>query len=303
MKIQLNNVHFHYSIFANNDLSKSMRYLYCIVLNAKRFLSDRNTFSNCKMILHTDAFTKKILSEMFSIEKLVDSSKQIEFSLHNRNDGIRGMFWRLACLYDDSADIAVSAEADESIYDCFKRLLLFTKDESAVFFGVVNKNCNERNMFLNGNFLFRPGLIDNVVKREWRNCLKIFDNIQNLKYSYDETFSTQFILKYMRDVDCILKIQPSRFKTLLHEEDIETELPKYKALFKNAKLLTNKAFDDKIAELGFEIIDKVVAPKLVKEGGKRLYCYKGKRYNIAVLNREPTIFDDEIYQLLLDYLL
>lgn len=224
---------FYYSIYSHDNLENSIRYVLQLVTNIKIFNAlDVNAID---LIVHTDAFTKKIIDDICRYEDI--SLSKVIFRIHNRNNCSRGMFWRFESLYNTEYDINVCAEGDRSICSYFKGLEFFeNSDKSLLLFCnrqiSINNNCID-----GGAFYVKPNDIDVNIRTKVKQMIEFIDHIEGIGYGVDENYLLIILKKHLSDLNMTIVVN-NKLKIKDCIENVEKEFSDLKSIFRNAETLS-----------------------------------------------------------------
>ena len=230
----MNKIAFFYSLFCDNNISNSIRYLIPFIKNVKLYNAERLLDNNMYIVLHTDDFTFNIIKRIASQEEV--SLENIIVKIHKRNLYLRGMIWRFESFYTNEYDICINAEGDWPIEKYFGQLeLIKNSNYNYILHDVRQFNINE-NCFAAGNFIIKPSCLFNIEKHKIKLVVDLIDNIEQIHYGVDEAFFVNICKKFLSDKFGLIIIHDN-MRIFQHVENFEEEKNYVKQVFQNQEIV------------------------------------------------------------------
>lgn len=226
----MNKLAFFYSLFCDNDISNSIRYLIPFIKNVKLYNSEKMLNNNMFIVLHTDDFTFNIIKRIAKQEEV--SLENIVVKIHKRNLYLRGMIWRFESFYTNEYDICINAEGDWPIEKYFGQLeLIKNSNYNYILHDVRQFNIN-KNCFAAGNFIIKPSCLSDIEKHKIQLITNLIDNIEQIHYGIDEEFFVNLCKKFLSDKFGLIIIHDN-MRIFQHVENFEEEKNYIKQVFQN----------------------------------------------------------------------
>lgn len=226
----MNKIAFFYSLFCDNIISNSIRYLIPFIKNVKLYNSENLLKSEMYIILHTDEFTFGVIKRIAKQEDVLLDN--IIVKIHKRNLYLRGMIWRFESFYTNEYDICINAEGDWPIEKYFEQIeLVKNSNYNYILHGVRQFNIN-KNCFAAGNFIIKPICLSDTEKHKIKLIADLIDNIEQVHYGIDEEFFVNLCKKFLSDKFGLIIIHDN-MRIFQHVENFEEEKNYIKQVFQN----------------------------------------------------------------------
>ena len=221
-------VGFFYSLFCNDDISKSMRYLVPFVKNVKLYNSNKLFEKDMHIILHTDEFSFDVIKCMAKQENV--SLDKIIVKTHRRNIDLRGMIWRFESFYTNEYDICINAEGDWAIERYFGQIEYLKKSKYAYILHDTRQFAINKNCFAAGIAVMRSSCLSEAEKEKVKCCVELIENIEHVHYGVDEAFFVKVCKKFFKDKYGLIVVHDD-MRIFQHVENFEKEKKDLKQLF------------------------------------------------------------------------
>lgn len=241
----MNKIGIFLSIFSNDNIENSISYITKLCLNIKSYNDLRLSNENIDLIINTDDFTYKIISDICRQERI--SLDNIIFHKHRRNYGLRGMFWRFESFYADEYDITISGEGDYDLLNYGKELEYFESQTYDLLLHSVRQIKISLNCFAAGRIFIRPKNLSLEIKNRIKQLIELFDHIDDIDYGIDEYYLLSLLKKHFYDKH-ILIVTTNRLSIKDAIKDIDKEISNIKEYFYNATILTIQEYELLIKE-------------------------------------------------------
>lgn len=222
------------SLFIGNNTAQSMPYILPMVRNISKMHGMQNGWD---LFLHTDAVTKDVVEEVCKAEEI--PTDRVNFVLHRRNSGMRGMFWRYAAFFMDELgyDISVVLEGDKQIDSYASDVEVFSgTNHQMMLFDVrqmaVNNNCID-----GGTILIRPGIVEPEAKAKLRPVMDLMDHVDDIDYGIDENILLMWLKKNFKNSDVMIVVDDNH-NIFQHIENVEAEKEVVAENFPGATIVT-----------------------------------------------------------------
>ena len=227
------------SIFIGSTTAKSMPYILPVVQNIAKMHAMKNGWD---LFLHTDAQTKEIIEKVCRAEGI--PTDKVNFVIHRRNSGMRGMFWRYEAFFMDTLgyDMSVILEGDIPVNTYAKDVKVFSETKHQMMLFDARQMAINNNCICGGYILVRPAMVDGEAKKRLKTVMSLRDHIDDIDYGVDENVLLAWLKKNFRDKDVLIVVD-DKHSTFQHIEDVELEKKVVLQNFPGATLITREELD------------------------------------------------------------
>lgn len=239
----MNKIAFFYSLWCDDNISKSIRYIVPFIKNVKQYNISKLHKKNIFIILHTDEFSLNIIQIIAKQENV--SLNDIIIKIHHRNTYLRGMSWRFESFYNNDYDICINAEGDWSIEKYEKRLQLFEKEPKYCYIlnSVRQFNLNPC-CFAGGCIFIRPKMLSDDDKHKIKLCFDLILNLEHVHYGVDEYVYVKIAKRIFSKYKGLI-IVDNTLRIFQHIENYEQEKQNLTPIFNTSDIIDIRSFNSK----------------------------------------------------------
>ena len=265
-------ISFNYSLYVDEDLKKSIRYIVFLLLNIKKAITKR-VIDDIDIIVHTDEHSLNIFRKFAESEYI--NLQSIQFKVYRRNTYLRGSSWRYFGIVNLDYKINCICEADDGISSSLAQLDLIKNDNTyAGIFYHAKKYEKSKNAFMGGRFAIRTQMLSDNERYKITQLLNICESTDNIQFNFDEYLLYEIVTHIFKDkrfiVECKENADISVKSWII--EDFEEE----------KKTLLSK-------------FNKVVVLKVNDYKGKNEQKYSYSNVKLAYLDGESYLFSNTRY--------
>ena len=272
---------FFYSIFSDDDISRSIMYVVNFVNSMKKYVVSKLWEKEIYIVLHTDDFTLDIIKKVMEQEEL--PMDKIIIRKHKRNLYLRGTIWRFDAFLDKQYDICVIAEGDLDITYYEKRLehLMDHKEYAYVLYATRQFGRTKR-PFNCGITFIRPKKIGVMDAYNMKLCFDLIDNMEHVSYGVDEYVLEKISRHILNKYKGLIIIHEKLSNIYKRIEDSLKEERVLKGHFKHSVIADSKTLYPLISKYKSNLFLKTEPLKYKEE---KSYTLDGKKYEFKELLR------------------
>lgn len=220
------------SLFIGASAERSMPYILPTVANISKLRG-----LGWDLFLHTDRDTREVVERVCAAEGIPTDG--VNFVMHRRNSGMRGMFWRYEAFFMDGLgyDMSVILEGDMPVDSYVADVGVFSGTGHQMMLFDARQMAVSRNCICGGYVLIRPGLVKECAKRKLRLVMDLMDHVDDVDYGVDENVLLEWLKRNFGNEDLMIVVD-DRHKTFQHIEDVETEKRVVRGNFPGATIVT-----------------------------------------------------------------